>query len=106
MNTATLRKWIRQNKTRTLALTLALFYLIIAFAFGDEGDGLKMIIFLLFPLGGIFFSQSLGDYTGPSAIGAQPHITKPTPAFLVRILAWIFLFLPIFAVIGWLTTPR
>lgn len=96
--------WIRQNKARAFALGLAIFYIIMGFASGDEGDGLKVIIFLLFPLGGIFFSQAIGDYTGISEIGIQPRISRSTPAFLVRLIAWIFLFLPLLAIIGRMRT--
>jgi len=93
-----MQQWIIENKVKSLALAIALLYILTALFWGDEGDSLRVIIFLILPLSGIFFGDYLGGYTGFSGL-AQPHITKPTPGYWVSFICWTLLLLPFIAII-------
>jgi len=64
---------------------------------GGGGEALfKVAIFLVFPLACIWFSEAIGDYTGPTGLG-RPAITQTTPGCIVATGGWFLLFLPIIA---------
>lgn len=77
---------------RILSALLAIIYIICAYAAGGGEASCKVIIFLIFPLGCIWFSQAMGDYTGPTT--SMP-ITQASPGLMVCILGWVLLLLPI-----------
>jgi hypothetical protein len=79
------------SKNRLFSAILAAIYVIGAFiTVGGEG-AFKVLIFLIFPLTCIWFSEAMGGYTGPSG---SSWITAPSPGIIVCILGWIVLLLP------------
>jgi len=95
MDKEVLREWAKDNKGKTVALGIAIFYLIFALVLGGAGLLLKVSAFLALPLACIFFSDAMGEYTGPSGIGARPFITKTTPGFFVALVGWALLLTPL-----------
>jgi|SRR5271157_1479152 len=84
-------------KGKIAAVVIALFYLgSFAYFRGYEGF-FKMMLFLIWPLGFIFFGQALGDLTGVTLRLAiiAPVVTKPTPGGFVVLGGWALLLLPI-----------
>jgi hypothetical protein len=81
---------------RILSGLLALIYLIFAFCAGGPQTGLKVLAFLILPLACIWFSDSMGNYTGKFPISGG-GINQPTPGCLVCIGGWLLLLMPIFA---------
>jgi hypothetical protein len=73
---------------------LALIYIIGAFVGGGAEVGLKVVMFLILPLGCIWFADEMGDYMGTLPISGG-GITNTTPGWLVRIGGWLLLLLPI-----------
>jgi len=56
----------------------------------------NMLVFLVFPLGIIFFSERLADYIGPVTLGARiSKIDKPSQPEMVEFAGWVILLLPI-----------
>ena len=80
------------TKNRALSGLLAAIYLVVAaFARGAEA-AFQVSMFLILPLGCIWFSEPMGGYVGPAWRGA---ITSPTPAVFVCIGGWLLLLLPL-----------
>ncbi len=91
MSRQVILEWITDNKGKTIALVISCLSLAIIFLFGQQGDWIRVLIFLILPLACIFFSEAMGNYTGISQIGVAPHITKITPAFFVALAGWFLL---------------
>jgi hypothetical protein len=71
---------------------LAVIYIVVA-AFGGGAEPAFMVgMFVVLPLGCIWFSEPMGGYVGPVWRGA---ITSPTPAVFVCIGGWLLLLLPL-----------
>jgi len=85
--------WIIQNKGKTVALLISIFYLVLTFNSSAE-RGFKMLMFLLLPLACIFFSKEMGSYTGFSGL-FNPPINERSPGFIIQFLGWILLLLPV-----------
>ncbi len=79
---------------RILSGVLAGIYLILAFVGGGIEAALRILLYLLLPLACIWFGDEMGDYTG---IVRGQGITKSSPGWLVRILGWLLLLMPIIA---------
>ena len=80
------------TKNRALSGLLAAIYIVVAaFATGAEA-AFQVGMFLILPLGCIWFSEPMGGYVGPAWRGA---ITSPTPAVFVCIGGWLLLLLPL-----------
>lgn len=77
---------------RVLSLLVAVFYIITAYCLKGGEIAIKALIFALFPVACIWFSESMGNYTG--IMGSMP-INHISPGFLVRLLGWILLLLPV-----------
>ena len=71
---------------------MALIYVIIALFAGGGAVALKVLIFLVFPLGCIWFGDAMGGYTGMMRF--QP-ITSQSPGCMVRFMGWVLLLFPI-----------
>ena len=52
-----------------------------------------LAIYLMLPVGCIWFSDAMGGYDG--SMGHWAPITYPSPGILVRIVGWVLLLLPI-----------
>jgi hypothetical protein len=84
--------------SNAMALVVAVTYLIVSYFGGGIADLISTGMFLLLPLGCIFHSEALGEYTGFLGRG---NITKKSPGFIVRFMGWVMLLMP---VIVWLTS--
>ncbi len=77
-------------KSKIISGSIALIYLIIAYANGGGELALRLFIFLLLPLACIWFSEAMGGYTG--FIGfSKPFITEQTPGCIVAFGGWLLL---------------
>jgi hypothetical protein len=77
---------------RAFSALVAFLYLIMALATGGGEILLRIAIFLVFPMAGIWFSEEL-------ATTIRTTTTTEPPAQIVRFTAWILLFAPLVAVI-------
>jgi hypothetical protein len=73
---------------RGLSLIVAGVYLTAAYGHGGGATLLRVAMFLLLPMGCIWFPEALGEYTG--TIRGQA-MTSSTPAFLVCAGGWLVL---------------
>ena len=80
--------------SKLFSLIIALIYLILSFILGGLSGFLKILVFLIFPLGCIWFSDDIGNYTGFSG-GFRPTITQKTPGCLISLFGWILLIMPL-----------
>lgn len=88
--------------SRFFSLCLAGIY-IYAAAQGEQAQILRVLMFLVLPLGCIWFGDALGGYTGATRSGP---IDTPTPGFLVRAGGWLLLSIPlVMAIYHALKTP-
>jgi hypothetical protein len=72
---------------RFLSLCIAGLYLWSA-ATGGQHTILRVLIFLVLPLGCIWYGDELGGYTGR---WGSEYIDTPTPGFLVQLGGWMLL---------------
>ncbi len=79
-------------KSRIISLTIALGY--IAFAYFDGGlvTALRVTAIVLLPLACIWFSDTMGGYTGVNF--GRGQINKTTPGCLVAFGGWFLLLSP------------
>ena len=77
---------------RIISVIVALVYIATAYVFGSPELSWRVAIFTILPLGCIWFSDAMGDYTG--IMGSMP-ITQSSPGWLICILGWMLLLLPI-----------
>ena len=88
--------WATRRKvlSRAASLVIAMGYLVLAAFTGGPESVLRTILFLLLPLGCIWFPQAFGTYLRrPSWVG--PYFTSPTPGPLVAIGGWLVLLLSV-----------
>ncbi len=85
------------NKGKIIAVIISLFYLGIASFFKGSEGFLRMLLFLILPLGCIFFGEELGGTTGVRfrTTFFAPVVTKPTPGIFVVFMGWVLLLFPI-----------
>ena len=81
------------SRNRALSGLLALSYIVVAIFTGGTEPAFKVGIFVILPLGCIWFSDPMGGYVGPAWRGA---ISSPTPAIVVCLAGWLLLLLPLF----------
>ena len=87
-------------QSRLLSGLVALLYLVPAIVFGNFEIIFKLVVFLMLPLACIWFSDTMGGFTGFITF-TRPAITKRSPGFLVAFVGWILLLIPL--VIGIVT---
>ena len=80
------------SKNRALSGLLAVIYIVVAAFGGGAKAAFAVGMFVVLPLGCIWFSEPMGGYVGPAWRGA---ITSPTPAVFVCIGGWLLLLLPL-----------
>jgi len=80
---------------RVLSVLLALTYIVLAFVFVGGEAGLRTIMFVILPLGLIWFSEEMSRWSGTFNFQG---LTASTPAFMVKCGGWLLLLLPIIKV--------
>ncbi|MFH1259182.1 MAG: hypothetical protein ABII74_05130 [Elusimicrobiota bacterium] len=80
------------NKRKLLSIIISAFYLFVSYLMGGPELFLKCIIFLIFPLAGIWYSNELGQFTG---IVRMHWVSNPTPGIFVEFAGWLLLLFPI-----------
>lgn len=85
--------------SRLISAIIAIAYLTVAYFAADVGSMIKSGLFLLLPLSCIWYSESMGGYTG-SGMG-RGAITSTSPSGMVAIGGWILLLFP--AIIGFVS---
>lgn len=80
------------NRNRVLSGSLAASYILIVFCARGAEAGFKAALFVVLPLGCIWFADAMGGYIGPNWRGS---ITGPTPGIVVCIGGWLLLLLPV-----------
>jgi hypothetical protein len=84
---------------RLAAGIVASLYIAVAwYAMGAE-SAFKVLIFLVFPLTLIWFSQPMGSYGGRAGHGV---VTSDSPAWMVAIGGWVLLLLPLMFWLIWM----
>ena len=83
------------NWNRILSSLVAVIYMVMAAIHGGAELAFKFGLFLMLPLGCIWFSDAMGGYTGLGLLGYGAPITKQSPGMLVRVMGWIVLLLPV-----------
>ena len=79
-------------KSRVISGAIAVVYLGFAAYAGGGAAVMRFVIFLVFPLACIWFSEEMGSYTGMM----RGHmITTETPRCLVAFFGWVLLLLPV-----------
>ncbi|MDD4879307.1 MAG: hypothetical protein PHR22_02485 [Candidatus Omnitrophica bacterium] len=81
---------------KIISAAIGIGYILLAYLVDGTESAFKTIAFLIIPLGFIWFSEAIGNYTGPVTRAAP--FTNKTPAFLIAFAGWVVLLLP--AVIG------
>lgn len=82
-------------------IVACLYFLLVIFT-GDPRAVVKLAVFLILPLGAIWFSDDMGALSGVTfgRLGG-PVITAASPGVFVRIVGWILLLAPVIgAVLG------
>ena len=87
---------------RFISAIIAVTYLAVAYFAADVESTIKAGLFLLLPLSCIWFSESMGGYTGTGM--GRGAITSASPSGIVAIGGWILLLLP--AIIGFVSWLR
>jgi len=77
---------------RILSSLLAAVYIVAAFFGGGGKSAFVLALFVILPLGSIWFSDAMGGYVGPVWRGT---ITQTTPGVAVCIAGWLLLLLPV-----------
>lgn len=78
---------------RIVSLVISAVYLVIAGVAGGAEGVLLSAIFLIVPLGCIWFGDAIGDWTGFSRLGG-PRISQRSPGSAVRFVGWVLLLTP------------
>ena len=74
---------------RALSLVIYLSYLAVAYFHAGGLITMKIAVFLLLPMGCIWFAEAFGGYTGLDA--HLQVIDTPTPPFLICACGWFLL---------------
>jgi hypothetical protein len=77
---------------RILSVLLAIIYIAAAYFFGSSELSWRVSISTILPLGCIWFSDAMGDYTGN--MGSMP-ITQSSPGWIICIFGWLLLLMPV-----------
>lgn len=77
---------------KTLSGLIALAFLWTTCSSDDLPSTLRLASFLVLPLACIWFSEAMGNYTGPASAQA---ITRTSPGCVIAALGWLLLLLPI-----------
>jgi len=80
-------------KSRIISGVIALVYVIGAYVGGGGGAAIKVAAFLVLPLACIWFSDTMGGYTGFGM--GRGAITSTSPGCMVAICGWVLLLLPV-----------
>lgn len=83
--------------SRVLSLLLAAAYVVGACFLGGVEGVVNAGMFVVLPLGCIWFGDVLGDYTGYGL--SRVAITKTSPGVFVYYLGWVVLLLPLLVVV-------
>jgi len=83
------------NWNRTLSSLVGVIYIIMAAVHGGAEAAFKISMFLILPLGCIWFSEAMGGYTGLGLLQFGAPITIRSPGILVCIMGWVVLLLPV-----------
>ena len=81
---------------KTLSGLLAAFYVVVGFLAAGAQGAFQALLFVILPLACIWFAETMGRYTGPTA---HMSITQPSPPLFVCIAAWLLLLLPLVVLI-------
>jgi len=81
-------------KSRIISGITAAGYLVAAFLAGGLELTWRVAAYLVLPLACIWFSEAMGDYTGPN-FATRPAITRATPGCFVAFGGWLLLLLPV-----------
>jgi hypothetical protein len=84
------------NWNRLLSGMLALVYVVVSAIIGGAEPAFKMAFATVFPLACIWFADYMGGYVGPTSNMA---ITKASPGWLVCVLGWVLLVMPLVYVV-------
>ncbi len=79
-------------KSKIISGVIALTYLIGAYCFAGGETAFKAGISLILPLGCIWFSEEIGNFSGSVIRGGGP-VTQ-SPGWLVAAIGWLLLLLP------------
>jgi len=93
-----LLNWIKDNKSKFIALVIFILYLIAAIVVGPDGNWIRVFGFMVLPLVCILFGDVMGGYIGTSSL-MGPWINKASPGCLIVLLGWVLLFSPIIVMI-------
>lgn len=90
-------------RSRIISIVIAFAYLVIAY-FAEGIDAMwRIAVFLILPLGCIWFGDAMGGYTGLNFY-TRPAITQTTPGCFVSFAGWLLLLLPgIVVFVVWLS---
>ncbi len=90
------KKLQRKILNRSLSAFVATLYLVITAYNAESNQTLRSICFLVVPIACIWYGDVLGSITG-IRFGRifGPVVTKESPGFLVCLLGWVMLLLPI-----------
>jgi len=91
----------RREMNRLFSAIIAVAYLVIAYLASDVESTIKVGLFLLLPLSCIWYSESMGGYTGTGM--GRGAITSTSPSGMVAIGGWFLLLLPAIVVfVSWI----
>lgn len=83
---------------KIISLIIALGYLVVVMVkVGGLESFLSWLLLVILPLALIWFSDEMGNYTGPTG-GAGLRPDYSSPGCLVRFFGWLLLLAPIFYV--------
>jgi hypothetical protein len=89
---------------RSLSILIAAAYLVATYLTSDAATAFRVGLFLILPLACIWFSEAIGDYTGPGM--GHGAVDTRTPGCLVAAGGWLLLLLPLaIAAIGTFRAP-
>ena len=80
------------TKGRIASAVVAVFYVVLAFLMEGAETAFRVIIFLILPLGCIWYGEALGSFTG---LMRGQYVNATSPGWLVTFIGWIILLLPL-----------
>ena len=80
---------------RILSGLVSVTYIVLAAIHGGAEMAFKIGIFVVLPLGCIWFSDAIGGYVGLGLMAFDYPITKQSPGILVCTMGWVVLLLPV-----------
>jgi hypothetical protein len=85
------------NWNKILSALVAITYIVIVIVHGGAKPAFEFAIFLILPLGCIWFSDAMGGYVELGLMEFGAPITNRSPGILVCIMDWVILLLAIIA---------